>query len=83
MPVDTITWPSSYVVGPEAASPSEPVSLVPGNDPLYPRTTYNLPLKSLSLEGLSLDALCTNIYSVENPVSVTFLRDIISPVLPE
>ena len=59
LPVDTITWPFSYDCADCAESPSEPVSCVPGNEPLYPRTTYNLPIKFLSLDGTSLEALWT------------------------
>ena len=42
---------------------------------LYPLTTKSLPRKSVSLDGKSLEALCTNIYSVANPVALTFLAD--------
>jgi len=79
-PVDTRTCPSSYDWELFAKSPKELVSWKVSLAP-YPLVTYKSPLKSESLSGKFLEALCTKTYSVANPVELTFLSANISPSL--
>ena len=57
--------------------PNEPLSPVTP-DP-YPRVTFNLPEKFVSLDLSSLEELLTKTYSVVKPVSLTFFKLNISP----
>ncbi len=76
LPVETITCPSSYCCADEPDSINIPAEDI---EPLLIALfTKSLPEKFLSLEGASLEALTTFTYSVENPVSPTFLINKIS-----